>query len=74
MSLGSLGHQEDFATLEAIAVGQDEELASGALAGLVMSNKRDALQLVERISGDASLPEQRRKLAAELLALPRPPA
>lgn len=71
MALGSFGRDTDIERLKAIAIGGDELLATGALSGLIMSRKRAAISEVERISTDATLPEQRRKLARQLLGMPR---
>ena len=72
MALGSFGRDTDIERLKTIALGDDELLATGALSGLIISNKQAAISEVERISIDAALPEQRRKLAGQLLGMPRP--
>lgn len=72
MALGSFGRDTDIERLKTIAIGDDELLATGALSGLIMSNKQAAISEVERISTDATLPEQRRKFARQLLGMPRP--
>jgi hypothetical protein len=69
VALGTIGRDEDLARLEGIAAGS----ANAALAGLVASNKPDALQVVDRFSIEPAMPEERRGFAKELLALPRPP-
>lgn len=74
MALGSFGRVDDIERLKLIAVGQDELLATGALAGLIASNDKTAIQAVEHIAADTALPEQRRRLARQLLGIPRPPA
>lgn len=72
MALGSFGRDTDIVRLKTIALGNDELLATGALSGLIMSNKQTAISEVERISTDTTVPEQRRKLAGQLLGMPRP--
>lgn len=72
MALGSFAREADIERLRTIAIGNDELLATGALSGLVMSNKQAAISEVERISTDAALSEQRRKFARQLLGMPRP--
>jgi hypothetical protein len=71
-ALGSFGDETDITRLAGIAAGEDDLLATGALAGLIASNKRTAIQAVEDIAANERMPEERRKLARQLLAMPRP--
>lgn len=72
IALGSIGNAADIERLEAIAIGEDDLLATGALAGLVASNRPTAIRTVEDIATNAAVPDDRRKLARQLLAMPRP--
>lgn len=73
LALGALAHDKDIERLEAIASGPDDMLAAGALSGLIASNKKAAIQAVERIAADASVPDQKRRVARQMLELPRQP-
>jgi hypothetical protein len=73
VALGAIGRAEDLVRLQSIAVGSNTLLATAAMAGLFASNKKEALQAVEAISMDPAIPQERRRFAVELLALPRPP-
>lgn len=72
VALGSLGREEDLERLRSIAISQDEMLATGALIGLMTSNKESAIRTVEEIVADGDLPAERRSFAGKLLTMPRP--
>lgn len=73
IALGAVATESDIEFLERTAREADETTAAGALSALQVSGGRSAVEALERIKNDATLSSGKRKLATQLLGLPRPP-
>lgn len=73
IALGSVATESDIEYLERTGKEADEATAAGALAALQIAGGESATQALERIKNDPNVSAQRKKLAAQLLGLPRPP-
>lgn len=74
IALGTVANESDIDYLERTGREADEATAAGALAALQIAGGETARQALERIKNDPGVSAQRKKLAAQLLGLPRPPA
>jgi hypothetical protein len=73
IALGAIATDSDIEYLERTGKEADEATAAGALAALQIAGGESATQALERIKNDPNLSTQRKKLATQLLGLPRPP-
>ena len=71
IAFGTVAIESDIALLNTLARGPDELSATGALSGLQAADTNSARQVLTRIAGDLSVPEDRRKFAGQLLSMPR---
>lgn len=73
IALGAVATESDIEYLERTGKEADEATAAGALAALQIAGGESATQALERIKNDPNVSAQRKKLATQLLGLPRPP-
>lgn len=73
IALGAVATESDIEYLERTGKEADEAVAAGALAALQVAGGESATQALERIKDDPGVSAQRKKLATQLLGLPRPP-
>lgn len=73
IALGAVATESDIEYLERTGKDADEATAAGALAALQIAGGESATQALERIKNDPNVSSQRKKLATQLLGLPRPP-
>jgi hypothetical protein len=73
IALGAVATESDIGFLEHVGREADDIAAAGALAALQIAGGESATEALERVKNDLTLSVQRRKLAAQLLGLPRPP-